>query len=202
MNSNMFMIDADIVYFRDPWPEITIKGEEDFIYSTDARDFYDNLNDPFEGLSSIPRICGGFFLAKSNKRTFKIFEDMMDVFSLNPLANDQTAMDNLLNSRDSVLIDPPFYVLKNKNLDEDTVKVRILDQLDFVNGAIFLDHSVEYWERIFKRKHDNPQWKGRVFVHGNWWKSDKFKEFMQLGMWYLKEDGTCPKSKIDPTTRP
>ncbi|KAJ3120433.1 hypothetical protein HK100_012797 [Physocladia obscura] len=124
----------------------------DMIYSTDTRDFFHNLNDPYERSPWIPKICGGFFFARSNPRTITTWE-YMHIHNL----NDQWGMDQLLNGHiatirnsddrepsslaaqrrkfDAVLVDPLPAGLTSRKRDirkfidaQAAIRVRVLSQ--------------------------------------------------------------------------
>jgi hypothetical protein len=100
--SFLFM-DADIVFVSDPLTDLFLnedRGEpEDVIYSTDARNFYSELKDPFERQPFIPKICGGFFLMRPTKPAIQLLQDLSTTMRVDPGANDQWTMDTLLNSQ-------------------------------------------------------------------------------------------------------
>ncbi|KAJ3202347.1 hypothetical protein HDU82_007424 [Entophlyctis luteolus] len=124
------------------------------VYSTDTRDFFHNLNDPFERSPRIPKICGGFFFIRANNRTRTLWEYMRA-----QNLNDQWGMDQVLNGYigtarntdealprqlkeqqrvfDAVLVDPlPAGILKRKDARpkdalvdaQQTLRIRILSQ--------------------------------------------------------------------------
>jgi hypothetical protein len=90
--SFLFM-DTDLIFTSDPLNDLFLNEDkeeiEDIIYSTDARNFYNQLEDPFEGQPFIPKICGGFFLMRSSPPTIRLLEDLNKAIYFDPNANDQ-----------------------------------------------------------------------------------------------------------------
>ncbi|KAI9344386.1 hypothetical protein BDR26DRAFT_932855 [Obelidium mucronatum] len=134
--------------------DLVWKSLPDVVYSTDSRDFFHNLYDPYEGNPRIPPICGGFFYIRANDRTHA----MWSYIRLQNL-NDQWGMDQLLNNKiastrnsntpltayqkenqrkfDAVLVDPlPAGIKERKDPRRgdtivngtDIIRVRILSQ--------------------------------------------------------------------------
>jgi hypothetical protein len=73
-------IDTDIVFFDDFTEALTRQDDSgvyglpaDLTYSTDAKRFYQDLEDPYEDQLTVPKICGGFFLAQRNARTTHLY---------------------------------------------------------------------------------------------------------------------------------
>ncbi|KAJ3210344.1 hypothetical protein HDU67_005377 [Dinochytrium kinnereticum] len=133
---NFAFTDADVFFLSDPFEDLNLpygvrdhtnrtkkrhgkndgtksfyRDFPDLIYSTDARKPYHLLPDPYEGQTRIPHICGGFFFARSNPRTVRLFRTIRD-FRM----NDQWGIDYLLNEIPSVLVDPlPAGLTKRKH---------------------------------------------------------------------------------------
>ncbi|KAJ3158914.1 hypothetical protein HK101_001164, partial [Irineochytrium annulatum] len=111
--------DADIFYISDPFSDLNLphgvpdpnnrtssnpyRDLPDLIYSTDARAPYHTLKDPYEGQRRIPKICGGFFFARANERTSRLYRTLRDL-----RLNDQWGVDALLDGDafEAVMVDP------------------------------------------------------------------------------------------------
>ncbi|KAJ3159507.1 hypothetical protein HK101_001048 [Irineochytrium annulatum] len=116
---NFIFSDADIYYIADPFSDLNLpygvpdplnrtttdyyRDLPDIIYSTDARGPYHTLSDPWEGQARIPKICGGFFFARANERTARLYTKLRDLNW-----NDQWGVDGLLNGDmfEAVMVDP------------------------------------------------------------------------------------------------
>ena len=75
--------------------------EPDIVYALDPRQFYEMLDDPWEDQPRVPKICGGFFYAKSNDRTINLYKKLGDAIPKEKL-NDQYATDHVLNHQDYI----------------------------------------------------------------------------------------------------
>ena len=154
---DFFFVDADVVFFRDPFPWITgnkgfgidnvVNGslygsyqghntfyhnhgpdnykmtptpkgysieqgwdqavpcleedphlniEPDLVISLDPRALIHDLNDPWEGQSRVPKICGGMFYVKSNTRTISLYRLLYHHIAEDG-SNDQHGLDDILN---------------------------------------------------------------------------------------------------------
>ncbi|KAJ3204733.1 hypothetical protein HDU67_009344, partial [Dinochytrium kinnereticum] len=227
---NFLFTDADVYFASDPFADLNLpfgvsddekrtgRGKaspntlEDFemdfpdiIYSTDARKPFRYLVDPYEGQSRVPKVCGGFFFARSNMRTVKLYKAIRD----NNL-NDQWGVDNLLNNHiPSVLVDPlPAGIRKRKQdltIDlssmeggwtwRDPIRVRILSQAAYSNalpnwaspgsrGPTFDELLEELWDRGEKD----------VMYHPNYWidvtkPADRPWVFTDNKTWILEKAG-------------
>lgn len=207
--SFLFM-DADIVFTNDPLINLfhnEDRGQpEDAIYSTDARNFYSRLSDPFEGQPFVPKICGGFFLLRPTDPTIRLLEDLNKAMHVDLLSNDQYTTDRLLNSRYNLtgntfvndptrtwLVEPLPSGLQRRNMSVRTnssLKVRLLDQAAYINGHIYSSLHDQYWNETFQNEKRNPFFQ-RIMIHLNTWVEDKLKLMERNGLWLLGSDGAC-----------
>ncbi|KAJ3160094.1 hypothetical protein HK101_000949 [Irineochytrium annulatum] len=150
----------------DPFPAIynpSGKIEQSFpdlIFAPAASKPYNQLLDPYEGQTRIPKILDTFFLARSNARTLALFKALQSLTTpssptqriLNALqhlrSGEAPGLNNLLNGLrfDSVLVDPlPWGVQARRKgwIDavwwgwvrkEDVVRVRVLSQAAYSIG--------------------------------------------------------------------
>ncbi|KAJ3026158.1 UNVERIFIED_CONTAM: hypothetical protein HDU68_006114 [Siphonaria sp. JEL0065] len=88
-NDLMQLAEEDSVALGHVWHSLP-----DVVYSTDSRDFFHNLYDPYEGNPRIPPICGGFFFIRANGRTHAMWK-----YIRMQNLNDQWGMDQLLNNQ-------------------------------------------------------------------------------------------------------
>ncbi|KAJ3106938.1 hypothetical protein HDU97_005219 [Phlyctochytrium planicorne] len=240
---NILFTDADIFFLADPFEDLKLpfgvsdfqnrtrkphkKTDEttsfyrdfpDLIYSTDARKPYHYLDDPYEGQPRVPHICGGFFFARSNPRTIRVFRTIRDV-----KMNDQWGMDYLLNQVPLVLVDPLPAGIKfrkqHTNLDSlstqynepwrklftwrNPLRVRILSQAAYANSmsswAKVGTRGPDY-EKLVKELHERGE--KPVSYHPNYWIQPKRNDDLwvftdnktwileQVGMWKIR-DGRC-----------
>lgn len=207
--SFLFM-DADVIFTADPLTDLfrnEDRGQpEDAIYSTDARNFYNILNDPFEGQPFVPKICGGFFFLRPTEPTIRLLEDLNKTIYTDPEANDQWTTDKLLNScynptnntftddpTRTWLVEPLPFGLKQRNTSVRTnrsLKLRLLDQAAYVNGHIYGSLHNQYWNETSVRQKQNPFFQ-RIMVHANTWVKDKMKLIKRNGLWLLGLDDIC-----------
>ncbi|KAI3644218.1 hypothetical protein MP228_010382 [Amoeboaphelidium protococcarum] len=286
MRLNLFFVDADIVFYRDPWPWVVdnlglgvddyrgykkfgrfdtqllsaakspwqrvdllqraaINSPPDMVYSSDARRFYWQQVDPFEGEQTVPKICGGLFLYRSTPNTIAFLQALRYDVEVKG-GNDQWSVDNILNWRVSKVLlvgklprclprwngMPPEYCDKetmyafnyhvwplwvqkfayqNHTINfKEVLKVRVLDQMQFANGAIVKQRHIdgEFPSAMKFVQYRNqslngesikldPQSKGPaktvVAYHGNYESEfDKMNEMRQIGAWMLDYSGKCP----------
>ncbi|CAF1536596.1 unnamed protein product [Adineta steineri] len=179
---------------------------EDIIYSTDARNFYNNLSDPFEGQPFVPKICGGFFLMRPTEPTIHLLEDLSKTMNIDSSANDQWTIDRLLNSRynstNNIFIDDPTRTwlveplpsgVERRNTSVRTnssIKLRLLDQAAYISGHIYGSSNDRYWQEIQKFEKWNPFFQ-RIMVHANTWDEDKVQMIKRNRLWLLGPDDVC-----------
>lgn len=207
--SFLFM-DADLIFTADPLTDLfrnEDRGQlEDVIYSTDARNFYSELKDPFEGQPFVPKICGGFFLMRPTEPTIRLVEDLNKTIHVDPDANDQWTMDKLLSSRynptnNTFIHDPtrtwlvePFPSgLQRRNTSVRTnssLKLRLLEQAAYINGHIYGSLHDQYWNEILKNEKRNPFFQ-RIMIHANTWVEDKLELMKRNHLWLLGSDDVC-----------
>ena len=207
--SFLFM-DADLIFTANPLTDLfhnIDRGEpEDAIYSTDARNFYNQLDDPFEGQPFVPKICGGFFLLRPTEPTLGLLEDLNKTTYIDSKANDQWTTDKLLNSRYNPtkntftndpsrtwLVEPFPSGLKRKKASVRTnssLKLRLLDQAAYINGHIYGSLHNQYWHETFQNEQRNPFFQ-RIMVHVNTWVEDKLKLMQRNGLWLLGSNDVC-----------
>ncbi|KAJ3070168.1 hypothetical protein HDU98_006809 [Podochytrium sp. JEL0797] len=158
--------DADVYYLSDPFtdpnlpfnishptPPATTYADiftspPDLTYSTDARAYYSLLADPFEGESRIPKICGGFFFARSTPATRKLWSIIHETS-----ANDQWGVQALFHDQsvfDTILVDPLPLGISTRPATHPTasttfpnsttlLKVRILSQPSYRSALPAMD---------------------------------------------------------------
>ncbi|KAJ3310245.1 hypothetical protein HDV04_005184 [Boothiomyces sp. JEL0838] len=131
--------------------------EPDVVYSMDPRKAHPFLDDPYEGGSFVPKICGGLFYAKPTGNSItlykKLHEAMLEGF------NDQDGVDYIFEKIMPVQIvgqlprciprtkhAKPFCPEKgvveqhtNFTANPDALKIRLLDIYQFYNPAILTD---------------------------------------------------------------
>lgn len=207
---SVLFMDADIIFTADPLTDLfrnEDRGQpEDAIYSTDARNFYSRLNDPFEDQPFVPKICGGFFLLRPTEPTIRLLEDLNKTIYVDSEANDQWTTDKLLNSRYNStnntfihdptrtwLVEPLPSGLKQRNTSVRTnssLKLRLLDQAAYINGHIYGSLHEQYWNETFENEKRNPFFQ-RIMVHVNTWTENKLKLMKRNGLWLLGPDDVC-----------
>ncbi|UJR24273.1 hypothetical protein I4U23_027240 [Adineta vaga] len=207
---SFIFMDADIVFLNDPLNDLFFNEDrheiEDLIYSTDARNFYNQLKDPFEGKPFVPPICGGFFLMRPTKPTIDLLKDLNKIMIIDSKANDQWTMDLLLNNRyDSLnnkflydssrtwLVEPFPLGLKRKNTSiktNNSIKLRLLDQRSYINGHIFGSLNNQYWNEIIQLQKINPFFR-RFIIHFNSWVENKLELMKKNYLWLVGENKTC-----------
>ncbi|KAJ3208390.1 hypothetical protein HDU67_006774 [Dinochytrium kinnereticum] len=237
---NYLFTDADVHYSANPFEDLNLpfgipddekrsgiahqlpSSVEDFyrdypdiIYSTDARKPYHYLADPYEGGKRTPKICGGFFFARSNARTVQLYRTIRDA-----KINDQWGVDDLLNNHfPTVLVDPLPAGLEKRKLNpksveigkrvegwswSDPIRIRVLSQAAYTN-------ALPEWAKPGTRgptydelvKELRERGEREVLFHPNYW-ADKYAPyfrihvftdnktwiFEQLNMWKV-QDGRC-----------
>ncbi|KAI3650178.1 hypothetical protein MP228_004916 [Amoeboaphelidium protococcarum] len=240
----------------------------DLVYSTDARDFYSNLEDPLEGGNSVSKICGGLFFARPTPNSIRFFEIMLEYIQSNTWwqywrninLNDQTAVDIMLNyevsdtklpgikavmvgplpkclprwkgmpRRDCVNFDNGYQnqslvdynkfpqVIKDMLVDgavdslpNNVLKVRMLDQAQYMNGILYQKHLLEenkksaiWYQQLLQQQHGivPPNYQTAeqllqegdtlVSFHANFpYTYNKKEQLQQIGLWLLDEEGRC-----------
>ncbi|CAF1464829.1 unnamed protein product [Adineta steineri] len=207
---SLLFMDADIIFTADPLPDLFLNEDrgqsEDIIYSTDARNFYNALKDPYEGGPFIPMICGGFFLMRPTEPTIHLLEDLSKTIDIDLNANDQWTTHKLLNSRynstsNTFIHDPtrtwlvePFPTgleRRNKSVrTNSSIKLRLLEQGAYINGHIYGSLHNQYWQEIQKIEKSNPFFQ-RIMIHANTWAEDKLQLMKRNHLWFLGSDDVC-----------
>lgn len=212
---NLFFVDSDIVFFNDPWKYIQEEeknGTSDLVISTDARNWYELLNDPYESETFVPKICGGLFLARSSPNTIKLYQSLK--FYIKWLAgNDQWTLDRILNSGsfDINLMEPlPRGIIPRETTFSKSsriLNIRLLDQWKFVNGILVAENFIfnrlspiakDYLQMLdsangkdFKVMFDKYRGKPVAF-HANFpERFNKIEKLKEIGLWLLDEKNVC-----------
>ena len=207
---SFIFMDADIIFSKDPLTDLFLnedRGEpEDVIYSTDARNFYSELQDPFEGQPFTPKICGGFFLMRSTEPTTRLLKDLSAATRADLNANDQWTIDRLLNSHYNQtnnafvtssnrtwLVEPFPSGLMRRNTSVRTktsLKLRLLEQAAYINGHIYGSLHDQYWNQVLKTEKRNWFFQ-RIMVHANTWVENKLELMKRNSLWLLGPDDVC-----------
>lgn len=202
---DILFLDADTVFAQSPMllPDPSV----DFVFSTDSREFYQK-KDPFRDVwrrgSKIPPVCNGIFWMKSNARTIKLWQDMLDIFNsgwrtafwrLTVFKDDQRGMDVLLNDGRARLMEPlPNGITKDmldgKYSEAAELDIRLLDQTAVASGHIMLNRRIEYEQNLDQLRSEG---KDKVAMHLNWDTREMTKEdgAKMLDLWLLDKDGNC-----------
>lgn len=115
--------DADMILLKNPL-DILFESSADLQVSTDSRDLFFKLTDPFEGFN-VPVVCFGFFYARNNHRTRILFEKVADAMSN---VHDQTALNSILNGSPVQIIGKiPFGLY-----DSTKIKGKVLNRPDLL----------------------------------------------------------------------
>lgn len=208
---DLLFIDADTVFFGDP---LAIRDPDvDIVFSSDSREFFNKPHkDPFKDVwrkgSRIPPVCNGIFWMKSNAKTIKIWQDMLDIFGAGPrlalykffvFKDDQRGMDVLLNDGRAKLVDPlprgitPEMLIGRADVNAD-VDVRLLDQTEVVSGHLLRNRKALFDQNLKELKAGGGK---QLAIHFNWDPKDQTKEsgVKELGLWQLTDDGKCSHNK-------
>ncbi|KAJ3070162.1 hypothetical protein HDU98_006803 [Podochytrium sp. JEL0797] len=225
--------DADVYFLSDPFtdpnlpfnfchpcpPPATecrpLTKPPDLTYSTDARAYFSLLADPFEGEARIPKICGGFFFARSTPASRKLWSHIHGTG-----ANDQWGVQGLFHDEavfDTILVDPLPVGISTRPITHPTasdtivttatlLKVRILSQPSYRSALPAMDipgPGGPETDRMFRDLESAGQFP--VLYHPNYWKDssgvvewrngtvaewvnpngDKVEVFGRVGMWDL-----------------
>lgn len=204
---DLLFLDADTVFFDDP---LAIRDPNaDIVFSSDNREFFNKpRKDPFRDAwrkgNQIPPVCNGIFWMKSNAKTIKIWQDMLDMFEtgirlalyrLLVFKDDQRGMDVLLNDGRARLVEPlprgitPAMLAGRASANAD-VDVRILDQTQVVSGHLLRNRKALFDQNL---KELIAGGGNQLAVHFNWDPVDQTKEMgvKELGLWQLNENGKC-----------
>lgn len=204
---DLLFLDADTVFFDNP---MSIRDPNvDIVFSSDSREFFNKpRKDPFKDVwrkgSRIPPVCNGIFWMKSNAKTIKIWQDMLDVFASGPrlalykffvFKDDQRGMDVLLNDGRAKLVEPlpggitPEMLTGRAGAHAD-VQVRLLDQTEVVSGHLLRNRKKLFDQNLKELKAGGGQ---QLAIHFNWDPKDQTKEsgVKEMGLWQLTEDGKC-----------
>lgn len=204
---NLLFADADIVFFKDPIADLTsrrgygsvgnIEGgpaEVDVVVSTDGRDFDEG---PIlrRGTGWATQLCAGLWWMRSNARTINLVKSMIKIMDDTDWLNDQDALNRALEDEaDWVIAEHPFLSVgpRNNNTREANrtagVNVRVLDQVRYVSGWLYMWHRQKYEERL-----QQGTWGRRTqaAIHVNYWRSDKTELMKQAGLWFVDDSGAC-----------
>ncbi|EME47681.1 hypothetical protein DOTSEDRAFT_77920 [Dothistroma septosporum NZE10] len=205
---HILMLDADIVFWQSPLSMIPSTPQEDvdIIYSTDAREFYQDHNafdDERRRGPYIPPICNGIFWMRSSAKTIALWSEMLEIFHKPWLwrprgfQDDQRGMDVLLNDgRGQVM--PPYPDGIEEGIvptspdakSELGVNVQLLDQTEVVNGHLLMNRNVQYMKNLAKLRESG---RDRIAAHFNWWTEELTKEegAKRLGLYLLDDNGRC-----------
>ncbi|KAF2863702.1 hypothetical protein K470DRAFT_254598 [Piedraia hortae CBS 480.64] len=199
---DLLMMDADLVLFGDPMGVIPQDGRVDAVYSTDGREFWfdgDAFRDPWRRGGNIPPVGNGFFWMRGSAKMSGLWREMTRVFEApwwrvgiwraRVFQDDQRGMDVLLNDGRAQLVMPyPGGVGEDQvPVTNGGVRVRLLDQVDVVNGHLLMDRRERYEALL-----DGGSGR-RLAAHFNWDTAQVGKEegARELGMWYLDDNGKC-----------
>ena len=208
---DLLFLDADTIFFGNP---LAIRDPNvDIVFSSDSREFFNKPGkDPFKDIwrkgSRIPPVCNGIFWMKSNPKTIKIWQDMLNVFESGPrlalyrffvFKDDQRGMDVLLNDGRAKLVEPlPRGITANMlvgrtdaNADLD---VRLLDQTEVVSGHLLRNRKAFYEQNLKELETEGGK---RLAIHFNWDPKDQTKESgaKEMGLWQLTNEGKCIHDK-------
>ena len=204
---DLLFLDADTVFFGNP---LAIQDPNvDIVFSSDSREFFNNpRKDPFKDIwrkgSRIPPVCNGIFWMKSNAKTIKIWQDMLDVFESGPrlalyrffvFKDDQRGMDVLLNDGRAKLVEPlpggitPEMLTGRAGANAD-VDVRLLDQTEVVSGHLLRNRKTLFEQNLKELKAGGGK---QLAIHFNWNPKDQTKESgaREMGLWQLTDEGKC-----------
>ena len=207
---DLLMMDVDIVFYQTPLlliPATSGLEHIDVVYSTDARDFYtdvDPFDDPYRRGSLIPPICNGLFWMKASDETIKLWTQMEKVFEdespqsvrfqWKGFQDDQRGMDVMLNDGRANLVKPFPSGIKEEDIPrsyvEPTLNMTLLDQTQVVNGHLFIEKRHRYEERLREIRQMGFD---RIATHMNWNTGDLTKEqgAKERGLYLLDEWGNC-----------
>ena len=204
---DLLFLDADTVFFDNP---LAIRDPNvDIVFSSDSREFFNKPHkDPFKDVwrkgSRIPPVCNGIFWMKSNAKTIKIWQDMLDIFESGPrlalykffvFKDDQRGMDVLLNDGRAKLVEPlpkgitPEMLTSRTDVNAD-VEVRLLDQTEVVSGHLLRNRKTLFDQNLKELKAGGGK---QLAIHFNWDPKDQTKEsgVREMGLWQLTDDGEC-----------
>ncbi|KAJ3059420.1 hypothetical protein HDU98_004560, partial [Podochytrium sp. JEL0797] len=176
---DFFFSDADVYFLSDPFTDPNLPfnisntsplattyvdvfiSPPDLTYSTDARGYYSLLANPFEGEQRIPKICGGFFFARSTPATRKLWSRIPETG-----ANDQWGTHYRWSETHPTASDTVF--LNSKSL----LKVRILSQASYRNALTLTEDPSpggQETDRMFRDLESVRQLP--ALYHPNYWKT-------------------------------
>ena len=169
---DLFFVDADVVFVRDPWPWVRPADNEDLVYSADGPNVAQNIL----GMPRVPNVCGGLFWARASVNSIGVFRALHCIIKHDPAANDQWTMDEILNT-------PAYYsrvqVVQDGQAaaEPSTLRIRILDQAQFARAGT----ASRFWEQP-----------APVAFHPNSWGGNKTDALLRMGLWFLSDvNGTC-----------
>lgn len=146
---DVLLTDADTIWVQDPRPALE--------HASDLQIQVDN-HGAFEVDAAVlahPNVNTGFYYARSNERTIRLFRNVLTLLELYPRFNDQNAMNLALKRgrKQIALLEPGADVT-----DAEQLSVRLLDPLRFPNGSVFFRESERY-----AATGAEP-----IMVHANW----------------------------------
>jgi hypothetical protein len=200
---HFLFVDADIVFLRSPWPSVVERAwtlDAHLSIQTDARRWYADSRDPYELGPRVPKICAGFFFARSTLPTVRLYELLAEEVKL-PDGNDQWSLDLLLNGprMEVQLVEPLPHGLppKRNNTQEQpgALRLRLLDQQAFTNGVLYNtpmieDHTNMKTSFYHQLVHGNADIADRdrlpVLFHANFPAGfEKQTELKSLDLWFM-----------------
>lgn len=209
---DILMIDADTIWWQNPFsivPDSHDRPAVDIVYSTDAREFYqdhDAFRDVWRRGPFVPPICNGIFWMKSTPATISLWKDMLAIFEApwykaffrpKGFQDDQRGMDVLLNHGRAQVVAPfPEGIHEDQvptaaiSSSDAVLKVRLLDQTSIANGQLLMNRQSRYAENLAKLRQSGGN---RIAAHFNWDTTVVSKEdgAKELGLVLLDENGRC-----------
>ena len=209
---DLLMIDADTVWWETPFSIVPLSQDRssvDMVYSTDAREFYqehDAFRDEWRRGPYVPPVCNGIFWMKSTPGTISIWSDMLDVFEApwymalfqpRGFQDDQRGMDVLLNDGRAQVVGPLPGGISAEQVPvtaprpgTTALNVRLLDQTRVANGQLLMNRRSAYAQYLHALRVKGQE---RLAAHFNWdttvvTKEDGAKE---LSLMFLDEHGVC-----------
>lgn len=174
---NLFFVDADVVFVRDPWPWVLPMAEDhtDLVYSVDGGA---DVVQRMAGMPRVPNVCGGLFWARASVNSRAVFRALHCTIKHDPAANDQWTMDEILNT--------PAYLAQvhvvrrgeASSAASGVLNIRLLDEVQFARAGM----ASQFW------KQPAP-----VAFHPNSWGGDKAADLRGMGLWFLSGvNASCP----------
>lgn len=85
------------------------------------------------------------------------------------------------------------YTIPARNISESTVRVRVLDQIEFIPRTV-------YKSTFLSKAHKYLGLQPFAF-HPNWWNRNKTEALKEMGLWMIDEEERCvtgPEIEINP----